>query len=618
MEVYTTTTFTCKVTLEARFLGRAIEETLLKKLNERFNGRCVAKLGYVKPNTLRIVQRSLGQKMGSELDGNMTFACVVAADVIDTDTLVGTSFSAQVLDNTAAGVVAKHMMYPFVFYAERNEAAKELFDSALPGTYVKMQVEEEPELKPPNAGSDYQALYWIRCALTSANEETAHLVHAIDPLNVATLKATVVPCPATDTVPRIPKLHDTFKRLQQSKEQIEDMDQQYAQIAFTTPDLLRMAGIGSTNGIWSKLIRYVVSPYELCHPSGDYRKLMAYVEKHRNLPAPAKLNRAYFKMRLMLLEHDLLVPYETKPMLTVASIAESPGGFIQAIIDARVAILKKVTVHAVSLPPSETQDSWFKLREALKGNDSYASKVRVVDHDATEAHADEWNSELARVYCTDDVYGDVTDAQNRERFTSSVGREGADIVTADGGFRRDTRSDREEQELLELIVSETLLALNVQATDGAFVLKVFDVTQPATLNVLQVLRTCYAQVLLTKPRTSRFASSEKYVVCMGFVGQNAKETLAARAVLQQVLDHMQGTGDHIVSFLDGGDATDDFIAFARTFMEHQLSYIEEGHRFTTSYIGLASAVAQQRLVQAHLDRQRSMLSALLSEHPTLQ
>jgi len=59
--------------------------------------------------------------------------------------------------------------------------------------------------------------------------------------------------------------------------------------------------------------------------------------------------------------------------------------------------------------------------------------------------------------------------------------------------------------------------LCMQKKEGSFVLKIFDSFMPHTIDLLYILASFYEKVYITKPQTSRFANSEKYIVCKNFL-----------------------------------------------------------------------------------------------------
>ena len=98
-----------------------------------------------------------------------------------------------------------------------------------------------------------------------------------------------------------------------------------------------------------------------------------------------------------------------------------------------------------------------------------------------------------------------------------------DIVTADGGFDFSTDFNKQEQVAFRLIFTQVLYALVMQKKGGHFVLKIFDIFEYGTIDILYLLSTFYEKVVLMKPYTSRYANSEKYVICKKFKYDNISD-----------------------------------------------------------------------------------------------
>ena len=68
----------------------------------------------------------------------------------------------------------------------------------------------------------------------------------------------------------------------------------------------------------------------------------------------------------------------------------------------------------------------------------------------------------------------------------------------------------------KLILAEVFYALLLQKQGGCFVLKVFDTFTLLLSEIIYVLSSFYTKVYISKPNTSRYANSEKYIICSKF------------------------------------------------------------------------------------------------------
>jgi len=180
----------------------------------------------------------------------------------------------------------------------------------------------------------------------------------------------------------------------------------------------------------------------------------------RDAPTKKPASRAYYKLLELLKVHPL------RGVARSLHVCEAPGGFAQCAADVfpdldwAVATLGRC---AASLDPT-----------------------RVVEADVLEEDA---RAELAT------------------RFA------GVDLVTADGAT--EMNHDRLEEEALPLLEAQTDVALRCLRPGGALVLKLFELADRRTVEVLARLCAAFRCVFLVKPALSRPTNSERYVVCLG-------------------------------------------------------------------------------------------------------
>lgn len=114
---------------------------------------------------------------------------------------------------------------------------------------------------------------------------------------------------------------------------------------------------------------------------------------------------------------------------------------------------------------------------------------------------------------------------NLENFKECVKKyaNSMELVTADGGFDFSVDFNKQESNALSLILTEVCYALMLQKKGGNFVLKLFDMFLKPTVEILYILSLAYEDVHIVKPNTSRYANSERYVVCKNFKISNSKQ-----------------------------------------------------------------------------------------------
>lgn len=211
---------------------------------------------------------------------------------------------------------------------------------------------------------------------------------------------------------------------------------------------------------WSKLI----NPYEK-------------IGSFSNLKTEFSISRAFYKLYEIMYYFD----YPRKKIKTSLHLCEAPGGFISA---------------SLHLFPNLD----WKAQTLYEGGGCL--KVDSGLNPSNWIH---------------NGNGDITLVPNILELENKLGKK-VDLITADGGFDVSHDPNNQEQLSLKLIFGETLAALHCQKVGGSFICKIFDSMTRPTYQLLLILSKYYDSVKLTKPRTSRYTNSEKYIVALGFKG----------------------------------------------------------------------------------------------------
>lgn len=204
-------------------------------------------------------------------------------------------------------------------------------------------------------------------------------------------------------------------------------------------------------------------------------------------------------------------------------IAEGPGGFIEAIAKMRNNS-EDLYIGMTILDEKEDYNipAWKKSQQFLKENPNVF----------IENGKDKTGNILKLenfVYC-------------KEKYESSI-----DLITADGGFDFSLDFNNQEVDITKLLFAQIAFALCMQKKEGSFVLKIFDCFMLHTIDMLNILASFYEKVYITKPQTSRYANSEKYIVCKKFLFQSCDDFYP---YLYKAFETMTITKTHILRFLN--------------------------------------------------------------------
>lgn len=201
-------------------------------------------------------------------------------------------------------------------------------------------------------------------------------------------------------------------------------------------------------------------------------------------------SRAFFKMyELSSYIGDFL--YQQKP-LSFLSLAEAPGGFIQALCELR-------EHHPLSRE--------WSLFDIFYGNTLQSS--------CKKNNNPKWSPLVMNKPKIKLFYSNINDIDDTVKSLKYVKR--FDMITADCGIDVSDNFHKQENMMYSLLIKQIIIMLQTIQRHGIFILKIFETDNYHTKELLYLLGCIFRQVILTKPRTSRPLNSEKYIICRNFV-----------------------------------------------------------------------------------------------------
>lgn len=239
---------------------------------------------------------------------------------------------------------------------------------------------------------------------------------------------------------------------------------------------------------WDIFKRYT-NPFEFIHTNIPNKKYC--ISKYK------PISRAYFKMVELI--HTFNLGIDSPHPIRTFHLAEGPGGFIEAVAKLRMC----------------TNDSYIGMTLLDSKYDP-----NIPGWKKTESFLKEFKN--VKIENGIDGTGNILSFKNFVYIHDTYGSS-MDLITADGGF--DFTDDFENQELnmVPLLYGQIIYALCMQKHGGCFVLKIFDIFLQQTIDMMALLSSMYQQVYITKPNSSRYANSEKYIVCKGFIPSSSIE-----------------------------------------------------------------------------------------------
>mgnify|MGYP006084876487 CR=1 FL=1 len=248
--------------------------------------------------------------------------------------------------------------------------------------------------------------------------------------------------------------------------------------------------INSRDQDWDSIKRYT-NPYEYIHTIIPGKK--------KSVAKKKPLSRSFFKMIELIYYFKISDKFNNEKSITSFHLAEGPGGFIEALLDSRNN--KNDKYYGMSILDDANDQNipgWKKSKHFLQDNPNVVIETGV------------------------DGTGDILKLENLQ-YCKDMYSNKMDIITGDGGFDFSIDFNNQEHSISKLLFAQVVYAVIMQKKGGTFILKMFDCFMQHTLDILAILSSFYDKVYITKPQTSRYANSEKYIVCKGFIGHSADE-----------------------------------------------------------------------------------------------
>ncbi len=201
------------------------------------------------------------------------------------------------------------------------------------------------------------------------------------------------------------------------------------------------------------------------------------------------LSRSFYKMIEII--NIFLIFDDFGDSITSFHLAEGPGGFIEAFTYIRNNLTDKYYGLTLISEDNNNIPAWRKSKNFINKHPNINIEYGI---DKTGNLMNKENL----LYCL-------------QKYKNSI-----NIITGDGGFDFSTNFNKQEQNSINLIFAQISYALAMQKKGGTFILKVFDIFTYASLDLIYILSLSYNKVYISKPNSSRFANSEKYIICKDF------------------------------------------------------------------------------------------------------
>ncbi len=234
------------------------------------------------------------------------------------------------------------------------------------------------------------------------------------------------------------------------------------------------------------IIKKYTNPYEFIHTTIPGQKVSVSKIK--------PISRAFFKLIEIYNTHNI---FTNNNAIKSFHLAEGPGGFIEAT--AYIRNNQNDIYYGMTLIDTNGNiPGWKKAEHIIKKYKNIELEYGI------------------------DNKGDLYNHKNLA-YCKAKYRNSMDIITGDGGFDFSSDYNNQEKSAFRLIFTQVAYAITMQKHNGHFILKIFDMFEKSTIEILYLLSCFYENVIISKPYTSRYANSEKYIICKSFKYNNTDD-----------------------------------------------------------------------------------------------
>ena len=270
--------------------------------------------------------------------------------------------------------------------------------------------------------------------------------------------------------------------------------------------------IDEVSHLWDN-VKIFTNPYEFIHTNVPNYSIS--VSKYR------PISRAFFKL-LEIYNLFNITDYRTD--INTFHLAEGPGGFLEATMFIRKN--KKDNYYGMTLlDKHNSTPGWKKSKSFLE---KFPNIHLEKGHDNTG-----------------NIFNEKNYIYLNKKFPKKF-----QIITGDGGIDFSLDYNDQENMATRLILTQVIYALTLQKRGGKFILKMFDIFSKISIDIIYLLSLYYEKVYVMKPYTSRYANSEKYIVCLNFNTKLSDGIINKFANILKILNKIDFKKYNIVSLLD--------------------------------------------------------------------
>lgn len=493
-------------------LNRNMEESLLKNIKKKIEGKCINE-GYVRKNSLIIIDRTMAYKKGEHFNGQMTCLLHCICDICFPPQ--GERFICEVKTINKMGLLAVNG--PINVYVTRQQEQNEDFFNQ--GIEPNMEIEIEVIKSKCTPGDDKII---VLGAIKNIIDDTQlnQLPHKNIKLNIGNINTEVFNLVKNNSPPE-PKViygynsyvdfvRNDYHNIQKDAEKM--CLEKFKNGSKKKPKNMSIEDAATREcSMMIRLARSLTNQFEVVHPPSFYTESLV---NDYNKPR----DRAFFKMWEMIEDFNLLPKKSDIEIITTAHLAEAPGSFVEATLKWREqgSSNKNVTdkIFGISLKDESEESPGIPVEkmESVLSKD-YPNFTAIYGGESKHPIPAGYKKRQG------DGTGDLYKIGNILDFAADVQKAGGGyLVTSDLGFEFDNVEDVREQAFQFPLFAQIVGVLSCQAFGGNCVIKLFTTFTDITAKLIYYISQFYQESYMSKPYTSRTGTSEKYLICKNFEG----------------------------------------------------------------------------------------------------
>ena len=497
-----------RVNIRPMHFTSCFEQVITVAAKKKLEGK-ICKSGYVRPDSVLVLSRSLGYYNSAHFQGQITFDVELVCDICHP--VRGDTIFCEVVNLHQYGLRANAGDNNEIFVYVMREHHSDFFDDSKLREHCHILVE-------------------VVCTRCKLNDEkiivTGKIVRVFEQLALQDYdNKSVEITPKTD-IPLESLRLPTSNSVAESKTAfgydffIKGVKKILGTAQKDLKDFLLCSSMDEVDestaerkcGKIYRDARSLMNEFELICPPHSY-----YSD---GLVSPYKpIDRAFFKLWEIIHDFQLLPKYEamSSQKIVSAHLAESPGAFTEATFRWRTGLHADVEssvdqIFVMSLKSENKTSPGVPAAELLQNRFAdYPNFHQVYGGEKEGAIPEGFQDRQG------DETGDLFNLGNILDIGADVKLVGgADFVTSDLGFEFSDVEDLREQCMVFPIFAQLVAVLTVQKNGGNAVIKVFDIFTETTAKLIVIMTSFYEEAHLTKPYSSRSGNPEKYLVCKGF------------------------------------------------------------------------------------------------------